>query len=315
LSSYHLVNQTWNTQIVWKNSSSLTVSCPLTFYSDLGVHIDGYIAVAAATVIVGGENGAAPAPITGPAADAIAAAYIGAEVAIRLIKEGATNTTITQAIQRVGTLFGVSPVAGTLSHLMKQYIIDSDKTIIARTEDPEARVEEFNFGARDVIGLDIAYSSGDGKPKESDARKTTVFKRSVETTYSLKLGKSRQLLAEIGRTAPVLPFSLRSYVPALETEASTRLAVLEPVSHGLLQPFPILLEKEGAIVGHVKTTVLMLPGGVSKATGIALPSYVHSDKLATLPDDIKALLAVELGSKKKKKAAAKAAAANDVEMK
>ena len=51
---------------------------------DLGVHIDGYIAPCATTFIVGGGE------ITGRKADAIMAAYQAAEVALRMMRPGAS---------------------------------------------------------------------------------------------------------------------------------------------------------------------------------------------------------------------------------
>ena len=53
---------------------------------DLGCHVDGYIAVAAHTLIVAPES-----VISGPLADVINAAYTAAEVAARLIRVGNTN--------------------------------------------------------------------------------------------------------------------------------------------------------------------------------------------------------------------------------
>jgi methionine aminopeptidase len=55
---------------------------------DFGVHVDGYIAMAAHTIVVGNEAGT---PITGPKADVVNAAYTAAEVAARLIAVGGTN--------------------------------------------------------------------------------------------------------------------------------------------------------------------------------------------------------------------------------
>ena len=58
------------------------VFCPNN--SDLGVHIDGYIAVVAHTVCVG-------EPIVGGRkADVLAAAYIASECALRMLKPGNT---------------------------------------------------------------------------------------------------------------------------------------------------------------------------------------------------------------------------------
>ena len=81
---------------------------------DLGVHIDNFIAVAAHTIVVGAET------VTGTQADVIQAAYTAAEVAVRTIKPGNTNTQVTAAIANVAKAFGVTPVQGVLMHQMKQ---------------------------------------------------------------------------------------------------------------------------------------------------------------------------------------------------
>lgn len=52
------------------------------FYSDLGAHIDGFIAVVAHTVAVGGGE------ITGRAADVLLAAHLASEAALRLLRPG-----------------------------------------------------------------------------------------------------------------------------------------------------------------------------------------------------------------------------------
>jgi hypothetical protein len=52
------------------------------FCSDMGCHIDGFIAVVAHTHVI--ANG----PVTGRAADVLAAANTAAEVAMRLVRPG-----------------------------------------------------------------------------------------------------------------------------------------------------------------------------------------------------------------------------------
>lgn len=52
---------------------------------DLGAHIDGFIAVAAFTTIVGAS---AEKPATGRKADAVLAAYYSSQAALRLLKTG-----------------------------------------------------------------------------------------------------------------------------------------------------------------------------------------------------------------------------------
>jgi len=61
-------------------NDKIAVSCVV--YSDLACHIDGFIAAVAHTHVL--QEG----PITGRAADVIAAANTAAEVALRLVKPG-----------------------------------------------------------------------------------------------------------------------------------------------------------------------------------------------------------------------------------
>ena len=86
------------------------------------MHIDGFIATVAETVVVG-EAGAAPAPVTGPRADVLAAAHAAAEAAVRLIKPGNTNTQVTEAVAAIAAAYGVTPVQGVLMHQMKRCVL------------------------------------------------------------------------------------------------------------------------------------------------------------------------------------------------
>lgn len=54
-------------------------------FSDLGAHIDGFIAVVAHTIIVGAKPNE---KITGRKADAILAAHYASQIALRLLKPG-----------------------------------------------------------------------------------------------------------------------------------------------------------------------------------------------------------------------------------
>lgn len=114
--------------------------------SDLGCHIDGFIAVVGHTAVVGAAP-SEPVAITGRQADVIMATYQAAEAAVRTIKPGNTvssgqtssrflvvtltpsvvfqpqNTQVTAVINQVAEAYGVTPVTGTFSHQMKQYVV------------------------------------------------------------------------------------------------------------------------------------------------------------------------------------------------
>lgn len=71
------------------------------FCSDMGCHIDGFIAVVAHTHVI--QEG----PVTGRAADVIAAANTAAEVALRLVRPGKKVTIFKHEISIKLTIFRI----------------------------------------------------------------------------------------------------------------------------------------------------------------------------------------------------------------
>lgn len=260
---------------------------------DFGVHIDGYIAVVAHTVVCG--MGDEACPISGRQADAMQAAYIASECAHRMVKEGATNSEITAMIAQVAEVFKCTAVEGVLSHQMKKHVVDANKVIMNKTTS-DHQVKEEKLAVNDVFGIDIVISTGEGKPKHNDTR-TTVFKRDLEEKYSLKMKASRSFFSEVNQRFPTLPFTLRA-----GDERSWRLGVTECVKHSLFIEYPVLFEKPGEFVAQVKFTALLLPSGnVARITGSVSPPNVASN--FTLEDEkLVALLAQTTDKKKKKKA-------------
>jgi hypothetical protein len=57
--------------------------------------------------------------------------------------------------------------------------------------------------------------------------------------------------------------------------------VKECVAHELLEPYPVVYEREGDVVAHAKFTVLLLPSGTTKITGMSIDySAYSSDKVS-----------------------------------
>merc|ERR1712019_163827 len=153
---------------------------------------------------------------------------------------------------------------GVLSHQLKKHVIDGNRVII-NAETPEHMVDPFEFELNEVYCIDVCMSTGEGKGKETELR-STVFKRAVETAYNLKTQKARQFISEVNRRFPALPFTLR----AIEDEQVARVGVSEARRHELLEEYPVLHEKLGEAVAQFKCTVLLLPGGTKKITGLPL---------------------------------------------
>jgi len=171
---------------------------------DLGVHVDGFIATAAHTHIVGQSN----QPTTGKKADVICAAHYAGEIALRLIRPGRKNTEVTEAIGKVARQFGCEPLEGVLSHQIKRYVIDGNRVILNKST-LEHKVDEFEFEDNQVYTVDIVMSTGEGKAKELEAR-TLIYKRAVDQNYLLKMQASRYVFNEINTRFPTLPFALRA---------------------------------------------------------------------------------------------------------
>lgn len=159
-----------------------------------------------------------------------------------------------------------------------------------------------------MYAVDVAMSTGDGKPREGDAR-TTVYKRRVDKTYNLRIKGSRQFINEVNRRFPIFPFTLR----ASEDERTAKLGVKECVSHELVAPYQVLYERPGSFICHVKFTILLMPGGNTKITGIELPTGQFVSEGKTLHADTQAVLATEMKKKKKRSNKKKSATEEDGE--
>eukprot|EP00735_Rhodelphis_limneticus_P012057 TRINITY_DN5236_c0_g1::TRINITY_DN5236_c0_g1_i1::g.23430::m.23430 TRINITY_DN5236_c0_g1::TRINITY_DN5236_c0_g1_i1::g.23430 ORF type:complete len:377 (+),score=162.26,sp/M1CZC0/EBP1_SOLTU/51.43/7e-121,Peptidase_M24/PF00557.19/5e-27,Peptidase_M24/PF00557.19/1.5e+03 TRINITY_DN5236_c0_g1_i1:64-1194(+) len=259
---------------------------------DLGVHIDGYIAQAGYSLVVGASG---PAPATGKPADVLCAAFIASEIALRMLRPGNKNTQVTDAITKVASEFGCEVVEGLLSHQIKRFVIDGNRCIIGKS-DVEHRVDEFEFQENEAYVIDIAMTTGQGKTKEMNAR-TTVFKRAVDQSYALKMKASRFVFSEINSKFPALPFTLR----ALEDEKRSRLGIVECLSHGLVHPYPVLFEKEGEVVARFSFTALITTSNTLRITETIEP-VAHSEKSL---QDAELQKTLKLSTKRSKKAANK----------
>ncbi|KAI5449709.1 hypothetical protein NCC49_004170 [Naganishia albida] len=270
----------------------------------LGVHIDGYASIHAETVVVGAD---ASSPVDGKKADVVKAAYDAAQLAMRLIKPTVKNFDITQAIQDITADFGCKPVENMLSCQHEQNVTDGKKRIIINP-DPESRRSHENcvFEEGEVYGVDVLVVTGeDGKARPEESR-TTIYKRSNDVTYQLKMKTSRTVFTEIQKKAGSFPFTLRT----LDDEKRARMGVQEAVQHGLLRPYDVVYTKEGTQVAEFFFTLALLPAGPLLLS--PAPVWYSADKVksdaSTKNEEYKTLLGKKLREDKKKKKKAAAAA-------
>merc|ERR1712113_1140556 len=113
----------------------------------------------------------------------------------------------------------------------------------------------------------------------------------------------RQFISEVNRRFPALPFTLR----AIEDEQVARVGISEARRHELLEEYPPFREKEGQFVAKFKFTLLLLPGGTKKITGLPLPEKQVTSSLSVQDEDMRKLLASSANPKKKKNKSSKKA--------
>jgi len=263
---------------------------------DLGVHIDGMIAVVAHTVFLSADK-------KGKAVDAMLAAHYCAEAALRLVTPGVENTKVTDVVTKISEAYGCKAVEGMLSYQMEKDTIDGKKTIIQNpTEKQRQEHENCEFAVNEVYAIDMLISTGDGKSRDMDFR-TTIYKREPDQVYQLKMKASRAVFSEVEKKFDTMCFNLR----ALADEKKAKMGINECVNHGLITPFPVLFEKEDEIVAQFKFTTLLMPNGPLRITGLPFDvSACESDKKIE-DEEILKLLAQSTSKKSKKRNKKKAA--------
>ncbi|XP_011180648.1 proliferation-associated protein 2G4 [Zeugodacus cucurbitae] len=264
---------------------------------DLGAHIDGFIAVAAHTVVIGASK---DKKVTGRQADVVLAAYWAVQAALRLLKSGNSNYTITDAVQQVSESYKCKPIEGMLSHELKQFKIDGEKTIIQNPNESQRKEhEKCTFETHEVYAIDVIVSTGEGIGREKDT-KVSIYKKTDEN-YMLKLKASRALLQEVKTKYGNMPFNIRHF----DEETKARMGVVECVSHKMIEPFQVLYEKPSEYVAQFKHTVLLMPNGVNLVTGIPFTEELYASEHSIAQPELKELVATPLQPSKKGKGGAK----------
>lgn len=258
---------------------------------DLGIHVDGYAAMVAHTVLVTAD-GSMP---DSKEANVIQAAYTALQTAVRKIRPGSKMYEITEVIEKVASHFGVNCAEGVLSHQIKQYIVDGWKCFPCK-KNPEYTVHDYSVEPATVWTLDIVMTTGKGKFKERDAR-CQIYKQSLESEYKPKLESARQLLDEVNTRFQIFPFAIRNV-----ENKKARLGISEMLKHGVVTPYPVLFEKDGEAVAHFKMTLLVTNKKIERITG--LPIQKAAKEVAPFTDELlltASKLPFSLEAKKEKK--------------
>lgn len=79
------------------------------------------------------------------------------------------------------------------------------------------------------------------------------------------------------------------------------MGVIECAKHDLMEPYPVYFEKDSEFVAEFKYTVLLMPNGTMKITGLPVDIESYQTENSIVDEAIKSLLALSVTKKKKKK--------------
>lgn len=252
----------------------------------VGAHIDGYATIVSGTVAIG--------TISEEVEAAINAAYIATEAALRKFKPGNRNWDVTRVVDQATSEFGVSALEGMMSCEHNQNQVAGKKRLILNPSQEQRRdFETVTFGENEVYGLDVLVGAQGSRGKTKQKLTQTTVYRKTDLTYQLKLRTSRQAISEVQKKCGQFPFNVK----LLEDQKRVRMALQEPLNHGLLDAYDVVYEKDSKPVVQMFTTFAITKTGVVKLASAPAPkvSPVVQD------EELKQLLSTSLKSNKKKK--------------
>lgn len=258
---------------------------------EVGAQIDGFAAVVSDTVVVGGEQEASQ-----EVRDALAAAYYATEAALRTARPGARNLDVTRVVEQVTAEFGVKAIEGMLSLQHVQNSVCGKKRIILNPSEAQRKsFESQKFEENEVYGLDIVIAAAGASGKTKQKKTPTNIFRKGDLTYQLKLRSSRLAISEVQKKAGNFPFNVK----ILEDQRRSRLALKEPLDHGLVSAYEVFYERDGKPVVQLFTTFAITSSGVLKLASPAKPDLENAKKIEN--EELKTLLSTSLKTSKNKK--------------
>jgi methionyl aminopeptidase len=208
---------------------------------DIGVHVDGWLADTAVTVDLSGNPDLAEVPEQ------------ALEAAIELVEPGISTGQLGARIEAIIEGTGYSPVVNLTGHGLGHWEQHVAPNVPNRAVDQSATLE-----AGDVVAIEPFATDGSGKVSEGSDEE--IF--ALERERSVRDREARQALEQISETFRTLPFATR-WLDVDRPEMALRRLARQDVVHG----YPVLREREGALVSQAEHTVIVTAEGCEVTTG------------------------------------------------
>ncbi len=207
---------------------------------DIGVHVDGYIADTALTLIFDERY----KTLAEASKEAL-------EKAIKAIGKGTKFSDIGNIIDATIRSYGYRPIYNLSGHSMDRYTIHAGEVI------PNFR-DRMNFGAfkaGKVYAIEPFASTGIGYVENEN--KVTIYALKLNPKRLNKLGSDIQMIFNsIYNERRTLPFALRWYSNKHDIRTLEHIIKIL-LSHGLAIGYPVLIERSRGLVSQYEDTVLI----------------------------------------------------------
>jgi len=199
---------------------------------DVGAHLDGAIADTADTVEVGGgrryEN-------------LIRAARDGLRAGIARVRPGVPVNELSRAIAEAIRAHGLKPIVDLTGHSIEPYLLHAGKSIPNVPDRSEQTLVE-----GEILAIEPFATNGMGSIRNGPFGNIVRLRRDP--------GPADPVLARLFGRFRTLPFAVR-WAAAPDERAALRRA------HGLLQSYPVFVERAGGWVAQAEHTILVGPSG------------------------------------------------------
>ena len=207
---------------------------------DIGVHVDGYIADAAITVDLSGND------------ELVEASAEALDAAIDMVEPGIDTSLLGDVIGRTIEGYGYNPVVNLTGHGLGHYEQHTSPNI------PNRKVPEgVELEVGDVVAIEPFATDGRGRVGEGSQEQ--IF--ALEHESSIRDRQAREALDQISEEYQTLPFATR-WLDVSRPEMALRRLKQRDIIHG----YPILTEKAGSYVSQKEHTVIVTEDGCEVTT-------------------------------------------------
>lgn len=225
---------------------------------DIGVHIDGWLADNAMTVMVGNEipnlsDRKVPNVVTGPKfqipnlqKDLIKASKNALKSAIKVVRPGAQLCEIGEAQASEAEALGFTTIKNLCGHTIGRYKVHGGISIPSYNNKDKTELEE-----GEQIAIEPFVTNGDGLIREKG--KATVFM--VEQEKGVRSPYAKKILEEV-KPQKGLPFTTRWLTRKLG-KGATALGMRELQQSGIVRAYPPLAEISSGLVAQFEHAMIV----------------------------------------------------------